>query len=314
MKLGLGTAALGRPEYINVRHHVKPSITLDHFKTNGFSVLDQAYKLGIRYFDTAPGYGLAEELLIEWLQTKKDPNIEIATKWGYTYVANFDPKATVHEIKEHSIFKLNEQWKVSKTLLPHLKIYQIHSATIETGVLENRAILERLATLKKDYNLKIGITTTGDNQVDVIKKAIAVLVDKTPLFDVFQSTYNILDQSILEIASKLIKQGKQFVLKETLANGRLLPNSNFTHYKKLYTTLKNLSAKYNVGIDAIALQFCMQTLPDAITLIGVSNTMHLEQNLKATTFSLSKQDIDELVNFKIKPYNYWQERKQLPWN
>ena len=65
-------------------------------------------------------------------------SIEIATKWGYTYTANFDANATVHEVKEHSLSKLNEQWNFSKQLLPYLKVYQIHSATLETGVLENK--------------------------------------------------------------------------------------------------------------------------------------------------------------------------------
>ena len=134
MKLGLGTAALGRPQYINIRAETCDNSDLIEFKKHSFSVLEAAYKSGIRYFDTAPGYGLAEELVLEWLQTKNDSTIEIATKWGYTYTANFDANATVHEVKEHSIQKLNEQWSFSKQLLPYLKVYQIHSATLATKI------------------------------------------------------------------------------------------------------------------------------------------------------------------------------------
>ena len=68
--------------------------------------------------------------------------------------------------------KLKEQWQVSKALLPHLSIYQIHSATLETGVLQNKAVLDQLAFLKEEYAIKIGITTTGANQVEVIKAAL----------------------------------------------------------------------------------------------------------------------------------------------
>ena len=68
--------------------------------------------------------------------------------------------------------KLNEQWEDSKAFLPRLKVYQIHSATLDTGVLENEAVLNRLAFLKNEYNFEIGITTTGANQVEVIKKAV----------------------------------------------------------------------------------------------------------------------------------------------
>jgi aryl-alcohol dehydrogenase-like predicted oxidoreductase len=122
MQLGLGTAALGRPQYINVRQKNSAISDLEIFKKQSFSVLENAYTAGIRYFDTAPGYGLAEELVLEWLQTKNDKTIEIATKWGYTYTANFNTNATIHEVKEHSLAKLNQQWKFSKKLLPNLKV------------------------------------------------------------------------------------------------------------------------------------------------------------------------------------------------
>ncbi len=111
MNLGLGMAAIGRPHYINVRTNTIAKSSVNELKTDGFRVLDEAYKLGVRYFDTAPGYGLAENLLIDWLANKNDESIEVATKWGYTYTANFDKNATVHEVKEHSISKLKEQWQ-----------------------------------------------------------------------------------------------------------------------------------------------------------------------------------------------------------
>ena len=214
MQLGLGTAALGRPQYINVRQEKCDNSNLAEFRKQSFLVLENAYNSGIRYFDTAPGYGLAEELVLEWLQTKDDKTIEVATKWGYTYTANFDVNATVHEVKEHSLSKLKEQWNFSKQLLPYLKVYQIHSATLETGVLENTEVLEYLTFLKKEYNLKIGLTTTGTNQVEVIKKAMNVLVNGEQIFDLFQVTYNFLDQSLQEISDELINKNKLIVVKE----------------------------------------------------------------------------------------------------
>src|SRR5688500_17498107 len=96
--IGLGTAAIGRPIYINIRHE-KPRVdfSLPAFRENALSILDDAYDKGIRFFDASPGYGLAESLLIEWLGQKNDPDITIATKWGLSYMAGFDINATVHE-------------------------------------------------------------------------------------------------------------------------------------------------------------------------------------------------------------------------
>ena len=314
MQFGLGTAALGRPQYINLRQEELNNIDLKAFREQSFSVLEKAYELGVRYFDTAPGYGLAENLLLEWLRTKKDSSIQIATKWGYTYVANFNPNAKVHEVKEHSLEKLNEQWEVSKAFLPHLKVYQIHSATLETGVLKNETILNRLAFLKNEHQIEIGITTTGADQVEVIKKALDVSVNSNQLFDAFQVTYNMLDQSLETISKTLFDQGKKVIIKEALANGRLFRNNQYKHYNKLYNTLELLAKRYNVGVDVIALKFCEQSIKGSIVLSGASNFEHLESNLKANTITLTEEDLKELKNFKINSTLYWQERKQLAWN
>ncbi|WP_372756047.1 aldo/keto reductase [Mariniflexile sp.] len=314
MNLGLGMAAIGRPHYINVRTNTVAKSNVNELKTDGFKVLDEAYKLGVRYFDTAPGYGLAENLLIDWLADKKGLNIEVATKWGYTYVANFDPNAKVHELKEHSISKLKEQWQVSNKLLPFLTTYQIHSATLETGVLENEAVLNELFFLKNEFNLKIGISTTGENQVEVIKKALDVSVENKPLFDTFQSTFNMLEQSLLSVRGILKKENKRLIVKEALANGRIFKNSNYPEYQEFYRTVENLSKKYEVGVDAITLNFCANIFPEAIILSGASTINQLQENLKINSFNLSEDELNLLKKFKVEPAKYWNERKKLEWN
>ncbi|WP_439128427.1 aldo/keto reductase [Polaribacter sp.] len=314
MKLGLGTAALGRPQYINVRTAKCDNSDLEKFRKESFQVLENAYQMGIRYFDTAPGYGLAEELVLEWLQSKKDKTIKIATKWGYTYTANFDANATVHEVKEHSIAKLKEQWHFSEQLLPYLKVYQIHSATLETGVLENKEVLAFLHRLKQKHQLKIGLSTTGTNQVEVIKKALSVQVHGDFLFDVYQVTYNFLDQSLLSVLNELKEKNKQIVIKEALANGRIFKNGNYPHYSKMYFLLENLAKKYKVGVDAIALKYCLQTIPNATVLSGASSIEQLNENLETKRISLLDADIEALSSCKVSPEFYWKERKNLAWN
>ncbi len=311
--LSLGTAAIGRPQYINLRLDDAPPLDLAAFRERGRSVLDRAYELGIRYYDTAPGYGLAEDLLIEWVHQKGDADVEVATKWGYTYTANFDPNATQHEVKEHSLHKLNEQWAVSQQLLPYLKTYQIHSATFATGVLRNQPILERLAELKAEHGLLIGITASGADQVAVAKAALDVRVNGQPLFDTFQITYNILDQSLATLSDEMQAMGKRLIIKEALANGRIFPNPQYPHYQPLYDALYDLAAHYQVGIDAIALRFCMDRLQPFTVLSGADRLDYLEANLKAAMFQLTDAELDRLATFAISPDAYWEERSRLEW-
>lgn len=312
--IGLGTAATGRPQYINIRPKAKQYQSLEAFKQEGKSLLELAYNLGIRYFDTAPGYGMAEKLMIDWLSQKKLQLPEVASKWGYIYTANFDPNAKVHELKEHSIEKLNEQWQVSKALLPALKYYQIHSATFETQVLNNTLVINRLATLKEEYGLMMGLTTTGGNQVEVFKEARKIIRNGKPLFDLFQITYNVFDQSLASVLEEINDTNIKIVVKEALANGRVFPNHQFKHYQGIYTLLINLANKYNVGVDAIALRFCIDSLPIFKVLSGASSPKQLKENLKTINFVLESEDIELLKSLSIDPKCYWQERKKLIWN
>ena len=314
VKIGFGTAAIGRPQYINIKQNSNAEISLEAFRANGKRMIDSAYLQGIRYFDTAPGYGLAEDLLIDWIKDKDDESIEIATKWGYTYTANFDQNATQHEVKEHSLKKLNEQWNQSKRLSPFLSTYQIHSATLDTGVLDNDEVLHRLLELKNEHGILIGLTTTSSNQLEVLKKALDVEVEGTQIFEVFQVTYNIFDQSLANMSEQLSNQNKRIVIKEALANGRIFPNENFPNYSKAHKKLIELSEKYETGIDAIALRFCMDSISVFKVLSGATNIQHLTDNLQVSNFELEKNDISVLKELLIDPEQYWSERKKLTWN
>ena len=307
-KIGLGLAALGRPEYINIREHQNIDKSKNAFKKRAFGILTTAYGLGIRYFDTAPSYGKGETFLADWQQNQKEfLNAEFATKWGYTYVANWELGFSgAHEIKEHSISKLNEQWNISKALFAKLNVYQIHSATLESGVLENSEILLKLHELKKETGLKIGLTTSGVFQEETLKKASTITIKNEILFDVFQVTYNVFEQTTNNILNKLIQKGKHVVIKEGLANGRI--------FRTPPICLKNIAKKHKVGIDAVALRFIIDHLNPSVVLSGAFEEKQLIDNLKALDFKLNCEEIEQLKTLQMDTNKYWEERKQLLWN
>ena len=308
-KIGLGLAAIGRPEYINIRENTPIDKSFATFKKNALEMLDYAYKIGVRYFDTAASYGKGEEFLIEWNDKRNYKDVILGSKWGYTYVANWQlGYAGKHEIKEHSIDKLKEQWSRAKLLLPNLKIYQIHSATFDTGVLENMEVLNELHRLKKEFKITIGLSTSGANQKDIIEKSLDIKLGDDSLFDSFQVTYNILEQSAFPILEKLRASNKTIIIKEALANGRVF-------LKDAQSELLNLLAeKYKVGVDAIALRFVIDTLNPTYVLSGASSTDQLKENYKALDFKLTVNEIEDLKKLKKSPSNYWDERNKLTWH
>lgn len=313
-QIGFGTAAIGRPHYINLKNSTTDqSFDLKKSKKAGKDLLEKAYQKGIRYFDTAPGYGVAEDIILEWLAEKNHTDIEIATKWGYTYTANFDINASQHEVKEHSLEKLNEQWAKSKSLLPHLSTYQIHSATFESGVLDNKAVLHQLHELKEQFGLRIGLSASGTQQTEIVKKGIEIEIEGSPLFSVFQVTYNILEQGLQRILNSAISEERRFVIKEAMANGRLLSNPSFPNYQALYKTLNTVALKHETTSDAVALRFCMDSIKPFIVLSGVKEKEQLTSNLNALAFKLDHDDLASLKQFKTEKAHYWSERSNLAW-
>ncbi len=302
-------AAIGRPLYINI----KTADSLQNpdksaLQAHALDLLDTAYQLGIRHFDSAPGYGIAEEILLDWTRKRNYSDIGISTKWGYIYTANFEKNPEQHEVKEHSLQVLKQQWQYSQQLLPYLNMYQIHSATLDSGVLENKEALGELAAIKKTFHIQIGLTTSGVQQNEVIKKALTLTVEGKPIFTVFQVTYNLFEQSIAEVIELLHAANATIIIKESLANGRVLRSQTND------ALLKTLAAKYNVGKDAVAMRFCMDTLKPAFVLSGAATVKQLEQNLLANTFTLHADEIDQLKKMRVDREAYWHERKQLAWN
>jgi aryl-alcohol dehydrogenase-like predicted oxidoreductase len=250
----------------------------------GKHFLTEAYQAGIRHFDTAPSYGVAEEILSEWIAEFQPKDIIISSKWGYTYVANFDKNAIVHEVKSHTLETLERQSKTTFERLKNIQLYQI----------------------KKERNIEIGLSTSGANQNEIIKKALQIKYNNEALFDVFQVTYNLLEQNLLKLKEEL--KFKKVIIKEAMANGRIFLDKNDG-----LQIFQNLATKYNVGIDAIALQFAIATLNPYSVLSGVTHLDQLNENLKANSFSLEDHEIELLKTVKQTPEDYWEDRKKLSW-
>ncbi len=114
---------------------------------------------------------MAETFLATWLDARALPPtaMTIGSKWGYSYIGDWRLDAPVHERKDLSIATLRRQLAESRAILGGaLSLYQIHSATIESGVLDDQSVLAELARLAAE-GLVIGLTVTGPKQSDTIR-------------------------------------------------------------------------------------------------------------------------------------------------
>jgi aryl-alcohol dehydrogenase-like predicted oxidoreductase len=308
-RLGLGLAALGRPAYINLGRSwdLGSQRSVADLERRCHEVLDAAYAAGIRYFDAARSYGMAENFLGKWLQARK-PNDEltIASKWGYAYVGSWSLYAPVHEVKDHSLEMLRRQFAESRSILgDRLRLYQIHSATLESRVLEDAAVLRELLRLRSD-GLVVGLSVSGPNQGAVIRRALEVSVDGRSPFQAVQATWNLLEPSAGAALAEAKARGWLVVVKEALANGRLTDRGEGEHTN----ALRALADTHATGVDALAIAAALSNAWVDVVLSGAVTTAQLRSNLNAVTVA---KNVTTWPDVSESPGEYWRRRSALPW-
>lgn len=303
-RIGLGLAALGRPAYINLGHAADLAGHTDvaAMERAAHEVLDVAYEAGVRYFDAARSYGLAEAFLGSWLAQRglRPGEVTVGSKWGYTYTGGWRVDAEVHEVKDLSATTFRRQLAETRELLgDYLCLYQIHSATLDSGVLEDREVLDELGGLRADGVL-IGLTTSGPQQARTLERALAV-----GGFDAVQSTFNLLERSAGPTLAAAHDAGMGVVIKEALANGRLTERGGVP---ELITAARDAGTTP----DAFALAAVLAQPWVDVVLSGATTVAELESNL--TALGVEVDGSSEFERFVEDPDAYWKRRAELPWN
>jgi aryl-alcohol dehydrogenase-like predicted oxidoreductase len=316
--VGLGLAALGRPGYINLGHgaDLPAARAVAAMEAYAHVLLDAAWGAGVRYLDAARSYGRAEAFLASWLAARQiaPGSITVGSKWGYTYTAGWSVVAERHEVKDHTLATLRRQATESQGLLgPYLGLYQIHSATRESGVLEDRAVLEELARLR-GRGWKIGLTVTGPRQRETVRRALDVAVAGERLFDCVQATWNLLEPSAGPALAEAKAAGLGVIVKEALANGRLTPRNDDPAFGARRRRLEEMAARFGVGVDAVALAAALARPWADVVLSGAATPEQLRSNLAALAVPWDDRAGEMAEGLAESPEDYWNTRARLPWN
>ena len=316
--IGIGLAALGRPGYITLSHSQDIADTdVAKMEQHAHRVLDAAWDAGIRYYDAARSYGRAEEFLSSWLKSRNiaGEEVVVGSKWGYTYTADWQIDAETHEVKEHSLPVLDRQWEETRTFLgTHLDLYQVHSATLRSGILENGDVHQRLWQLK-DNGTRIGLSLSGTGQSETLLKALEIRDGNRLLFDAVQATWNVLEPSVGSALQTAYDHGLGIIIKEVVANGRLTAlNAENPDFADQYAILKQQADRLNTTIDAIAIAAALNQSWQAVVLSGAARVEHLQSNVKAVNVIWDDEAAQALSTLAETPDDYWQTRSNLAWN
>ena len=304
--IGLGLAALGRPGYLNLGHgeDLGSDRSVEALERRAHEVLDAAYEAGVRYFDAARSYGRAEEFLGSWLRGRGfvPGEVTVGSKWGYTYTADWQVDADPPEVKDLSVDTFRRQLEETREQLgEHLALYQIHSATIESGVLDDAAVLAALAELR-DGGVRVGLSTSGPEQGKTVERAI-----ETGGFDTVQATWNVLEPSTGPALAAAHEAGMGVIVKEAVANGRLTSRGAIPE-------LDEVARRLGATADAVALAAVLAEPWVDVVLSGAATREHLVSNLAAWGLPWDDEAAAALAGLAEEPGNYWQERSDMQWN
>ncbi|MEJ1092989.1 aldo/keto reductase [Microbacterium istanbulense] len=305
-RIGLGLAALGRPIYLTDGRSdalgAPADRTIDAMRARTFEVLDAAWRLGIRFFDLAPSYGRAEDFIGEWLAAHptRRAQLTVSSKWGYEYVAGWDPNATVHERKDHSLAMLEKQWPQTQSALGGAPdLYLVHSVTPGSSALSDPALLDRLRSIA-DQGTRIGLTTSGPHQADTIDAALSL---RASPFSAVQTTWNILERSAQRSLTVAAAGGWMVIVKEAMANGRLAAGG--------FPEMDSLANIAGTTSDALAIGAALAQDWVHIVLSGAVTVAQLESNASARPPSVDISALDALM---IPANRYWSERADREWS
>jgi aryl-alcohol dehydrogenase-like predicted oxidoreductase len=304
--VGLGLAALGRPGYLNLGHGVDLGAdrSVEALEQRAHQVLDAAYEAGVRYFDAARSYGRAEEFLGSWLRARgfAPGDVTVGSKWGYTYTAGWQVDADPPEVKDLSVDTFRRQLEETRELLgEHLALYQIHSATIESGVLDDSAVLAALAELR-DGGVRVGLSTSGPDQGEAVERAI-----ETGAFDTVQATWNVLEPATGLALANVHDAGMGVIVKEAVANGRLTSRGSIPE-------LDEVARRLRTTPDAVALAAVLAQPWVDVVLSGAATGEHLASNVAAWELPWDDEAEKALAGLAEDPERYWQQRSDMQWN
>ncbi len=282
------------------------------------TVLDAAFDSGLRYFDAARSYGRAEDFLASWLDKRAiaPGEVVVASKWGYTYTADWSTTAAQHEVKDHSLAAFERQLAESvERLGRRLSLYQIHSVTAESKTLEDDALIDTIARLRES-GIGAGLSVSGAGQNDAIRRALAVRRDGERVFDSVQATWNLFERGAESALQEAHDAGMKVVVKESLANGRLTHENR--NDEQLFSAnvarIRALAEVRATTVEMLALAAALARPWADVVLTGAATVGQIRSSVAAREVGYDAELEGQLRPLAIASDEYWRARGSFRWN
>jgi len=281
--------------------------------------IETAVDHGMTTIDTAAvyGFGLSEELTGKAIKGKRS-KVQILTKFGLSWnekKGEFFFASKDNSGKDVNIYRYSSKEKVISDCdeslrrlgTDYIDLYQIHWADPTTPVSETMEALEIL--IKKG---KIRAGAVCNYSPDLMKEAVKtfqIASNQVPYSMVNRAIENeivpfcieknigILAYSPLQrgLLTGKIKQGHLFNDGDTRPSTLYYKEPNLSRILEFTEKLKKISDNRKVSLSQLVLNWTMQQPGISCTLAGARNSAQVLENVKATNFLLTNEEIG-LIN------------------
>ncbi len=294
-------------------------------KKTSFEILDKAYDSGINFYDmaevypvppTKETYGITEELFGEWLATKPRDSIILATKVAGAANGWFVPPVR-HGLTAIDAFHINTavEGSLKRLKTDYIDLYQVHWPDMVVPIDESLEALDRL--VKSGKVRYIG--TSNENAYGLTKALMTSQFKNYKRFESIQNNFSLLNRRFLDEIAVVCKKEQVGLLPYSPIAGGVLSGkyvkgadwtgfrygdylanpdprmkaqaSRFANERSIESARRYADIAKDFGIAPATMATAWTLSFDFVpsTIIGVTNTAQLEENLKASELVLPKE-------------------------
>jgi len=238
-------------------------------------VLQKTVELGINFIDTADSYGphISEELIAEALHPYP-AGLVIATKGGLLRTGPNQWPINAHpdhlrEALEGSLQRLK---------LDKIDLYQLHRVDPEVPF---EKTLEFLQQVQEEGLIKhIGLSEVTVEQIKKAQEYVKVVS--------VQNMYSVDNRKWEEELQYCSQQNMAFIPWYPLSGGNV----------EAMDLLNQIAQKHQATVQQVALSWLLHHAANILLIPGTSKVKHLEENYKASSITLTEEDLNTLENLK----------------
>lgn len=297
-------------------------------KKTAFAIMDKAYDAGINFFDTAEvypvppqavTYGITEEIVGEWLQTKNRDSLILATKVAGAASGWFVPpvRAGLTAIDAHHIIK-GIEGSLKRLKCDYIDLYQMHWPDTIVPREESMEAFDRLVRAGKVRYLG----TSNDTAYGTTKSNMISKYRGYKRFESIQNNFSLLNRRFLDEMTEMCKSERISLLPYSPMAGGVLTGkyntnqkvigrfiqyaqstdpriqamaSRFLNAKTLASAARYMVIAEEAGITpaTLAVAWSKQFSFVASTIIGVTTPEQLDDSLAAMNLELSEDILDK---------------------